>query len=183
MPAARHGCNARLSRHYCERKPVARMSAATCGWTTRGSSRISLRSSGLHSTAHSTTRTRTFSRRGCVRVMHRASPSEKIEGAGNAGCTLHPRSRVRLAHKEKHTSIQVQRRQSRHPLRNGFTAYIALSSGTGLSCPRRLQVTPRRLSLSVGRPGPHGFAVRKHAVRLPAPSRPPHSGPTFRDDA
>ncbi len=25
----------------------------------------------------------------------------------------------------------------RHPLRSGFTAYIALSSGTGLSCPRR----------------------------------------------
>ncbi len=37
------------------------------------------------------------------------------EGAGNAGCTLHPRSRVLIARKETHTSIQVQRRQSGIP--------------------------------------------------------------------
>ena len=37
------------------------------------------------------------------------------EGAGNAGCTLHPRSRVQIAHNKTHTSIQVQRRQSDIP--------------------------------------------------------------------
>jgi hypothetical protein len=37
------------------------------------------------------------------------------KGAGNAGCALHPRSRVQNAQKEAHTSIQVQRRQSGIP--------------------------------------------------------------------
>ena len=37
------------------------------------------------------------------------------EGAGNAGCALHPRSRVQNAQRKAHTSIQVQRRQSGIP--------------------------------------------------------------------
>jgi hypothetical protein len=37
------------------------------------------------------------------------------EGAGNAGCALHPRSRVRNAQGNVHTSKQVQRRQSGIP--------------------------------------------------------------------
>ena len=32
--------------------------------------------------------------------------SPKNKGAGNAGCALHPRSRVRLCNKMVHTSIQ-----------------------------------------------------------------------------
>jgi hypothetical protein len=43
------------------------------------------------------------------------SLSLEREGAGNAGCTLHPRSRVQNAQKETHTSIQVQRRHSGIP--------------------------------------------------------------------
>jgi hypothetical protein len=39
----------------------------------------------------------------------------KREGAGNAGCALHPRSRVQNVQKKAHTSIQVQRRQSGIP--------------------------------------------------------------------
>jgi len=39
----------------------------------------------------------------------------KTKGAGNAGCALHPRSRVQSAQKKAHTSIQVQRRQSDIP--------------------------------------------------------------------
>jgi hypothetical protein len=43
-----------------------------------------------------------------------------------------------------------------------LTAYIALSPGTGLSCPRhfRRYCSLRKLSASVGAPGPHAFAVR-----------------------
>jgi hypothetical protein len=50
----------------------------------------------------------------------------------------------------------------RHSPRNGFTAYIALSPGTGLFCPRHFRgiVSLRKLSASVGAPGPHDFAVR-----------------------
>ena len=39
----------------------------------------------------------------------------KHEGAGNAGCALHPRSRVQICARKTHTSIQVQRRQSGIP--------------------------------------------------------------------
>src|ERR1700674_4886863 len=48
----------------------------------------------------------------CARALRRLPPSEKQEGAGKAGCALHPRSRVHRMHKKTHTSIQVQRRQS-----------------------------------------------------------------------
>src|SRR5882762_8098426 len=37
------------------------------------------------------------------------------EGAGNAGCALHPRSRVQNCAKEPHTSIQVQSEHSGIP--------------------------------------------------------------------
>ena len=40
---------------------------------------------------------------------------EKQRAQGNAGCTLHPRSRVQVAQENAHTSIQVQRRQSGIP--------------------------------------------------------------------
>ncbi len=72
----------------------------------------------------------------------------------------------------------------RHPLRNGFTAYFALSSGTGLSCPRHQRDAKhhRQLDASVGAPGPHGFAVRKtcrSSFGTPASTA---SRLTFRDD-
>src|ERR1700694_345213 len=41
----------------------------------------------------------------------------KTEGAGNAGCALHPRSRVQVAQGNAHTSIQVQRRHPASPAR------------------------------------------------------------------
>src|ERR1700688_4562749 len=59
------------------------------------------------------------------------------EGAGKAGCALHPRSRVQDARKNAHTSIQVQRRQSGLPCAMVLTAYFVLSPVIGLSCHRR----------------------------------------------
>ena len=51
--------------------------------------------------------------------------SLKIEGAGNAGRWPHPQAS--WAEKESaHKSVQVGR-HDRHSLRNGFTAYFALS--------------------------------------------------------
>ncbi len=49
----------------------------------------------------------------CARVVQ--EPPSKNEGAGNAGCALHPRSRVQKVVESAHTSIQVQRRQSGIP--------------------------------------------------------------------
>src|ERR1700709_1920145 len=48
----------------------------------------------------------------------------------------------------------------RPSLRNGFTAYNALSPVTGLSCHRRLADTSAKLDASVGASGPRDFAVR-----------------------
>ena len=55
-----------------------------------------------------------FSRHDVPEVCLKHVP-QKEEGAGNAGCALHPRSRVQDAQRKAHTSIQVQRRQSGIP--------------------------------------------------------------------
>jgi len=52
------------------------------------------------------------------------------EGAGKAGCALHPRSRVQRDRKA-HTSIQVQRRQSGLPCAMVLTVSFVLSPVTG----------------------------------------------------
>ena len=48
----------------------------------------------------------------------------------------------------------------RHPLRNGFTAYIVLSPVSGLVVTVTSRKLPARLSASIAAPGPHDFAVR-----------------------
>jgi hypothetical protein len=58
--------------------------------------------------------------------------------------------------------------------------------GPGLIAPVIARLVTARLGLSVGRPGPHAFAVRVSVVRLRAsaatPSRPPHPRLSCRDD-
>jgi len=53
--------------------------------------------------------------RGTMRPSYSGNCPRKSEGAGNTGCTLHPRSRVQIAHRKTHTSIQVQSEQSGIP--------------------------------------------------------------------
>jgi hypothetical protein len=92
----------------------------------------------------------------------------------------------------------------RHSPRNGFTAYIALSSATNSSCHRRCRLDGSSDPVGSSSPpaawhqqrvsGPHGFAVRFGAVRparrsvaheklalrhrfAPTPKRPPHPLP------
>jgi hypothetical protein len=63
----------------------------------------------------------------------------------------------------KHTVVTTGRAGSSGlPCAMVLTAYIALSPGTGLFCPRHFRENcfPRKLSASVGAPGPHNFAVR-----------------------
>ena len=50
----------------------------------------------------------------------------QTEGAGNAGCALHPRSRVRWGRRWCTRAYRAAE-SIRHSLRNGFTAYNALS--------------------------------------------------------
>ena len=63
--------------------------------------------------------------------------SSPKRGRRGAGCALHPRSRVLIALKRLHTSIQVKRRTLRHPLRNGVTAYFVLFPVGRARCHRR----------------------------------------------
>ncbi len=73
-------------------------------------------------------------------------PSENSEGAGNAGCPMHPQPRVQG---RKHTSVVTTGTPeiTRHSPRNGFTAYSALSPATNSSCHRhpRIKVLSARL--------------------------------------
>jgi hypothetical protein len=75
-----------------------------------------------------------------ARGLRRRCPLETKEGAGNAGCTLHPRSHVPNCAKETHMSIQVQSEALRHSPRNGFTAYATLSPATNSSCHRHRRI-------------------------------------------
>jgi len=61
----------------------------------------------------------------------------ETEGAGKAGCSMHPQPRVRnkKAHEHSHHRFTENIRPS---LRNGFNGYFVLSPVTGLFCHRRL---------------------------------------------
>jgi hypothetical protein len=83
----------------------------------------------------------------------------KTEGAGKAGCALHPRSRVQMCNKKcahEHTGSAESIRPS---LRSGFTAYFVLSPVNGsfatVACGYY-----RKLDASTAASGPHDFAVR-----------------------
>jgi hypothetical protein len=56
--------------------------------------------------------------------------SLKNEGAGNAGCAPHPRSRVQKATSKNAHEHTGSAEAIRHSPRNGFTAYTALSSAS-----------------------------------------------------
>ena len=65
-------------------------------------------------------------------------PPSKMEGAGNAGCALHPRSRVQDCAKSAHEHTGSAE-TLRHSLRNGLRAYAG-SPATNSSCQRRRRI-------------------------------------------
>ena len=130
------------------------------------------------------------------------------EGAGNAGCALHPRSRVQMGRRIAHEHTG-QRRTSDIPCAMALRLISRSPRSIGLFCLRRLRnlalrpgrafAPPRDLTPTSEASGPHDFAVRfgiarpRAAVRsriirpanplhAPTPPRPPHPIPTFGDD-
>src|ERR1700730_8086508 len=89
---------------------------------------------------------------------------ERIEGAGKAGCPLHPQPRVGI---KNHTSIVTTGSPETPslPCAMALTVSFVLSPVTGLFCHRRLRIAPQ-LDASVGASGPHDFSVRINAARL-----------------
>src|SRR5438874_10968849 len=61
------------------------------------------------------------------------------EGAGNAGCALHPRSRVPRIAQLAHTSIQVSGNTPTSPAQRLYGLYRALPGGAGLLSPSPLR--------------------------------------------
>src|SRR6266702_3072191 len=137
---------------------------------------------------------------------------KKVEGAGNAGRSLHPQPRVR--NKTKHTSIvtTVTPESPGIPRAMVLTVSFVLSSVTMLFCHRRPadmvlsksrlgRLASAKLDASLGASEPHDFAVRfsifrparrsiahrpcppaLHHVACPTLPRPPHPVPNVRDD-
>jgi hypothetical protein len=105
---------------------------------------------------------------------------EKQEGAGKAGCALHPRSRVQSCTKENAHEHTGEAEAIRPSLRNGFNGlYRALPGDRAFLPPSPARsFASRELDASVGASGPHGFTVRDDGIRHAPPSRPPH--PTAR---
>jgi hypothetical protein len=128
------------------------------------------------------------------------------EGAGNAGCALHPQSRVQKV-KSTRGSHHEFTGTTRHSPRNGFNGFLrdlpgdrALLSPSfveyGWSAPGRADFASAKLDASIEASGPHDFAVRSTVVRLhacasltgwtppcdddcaPTLPRPPHPVPT-----
>ena len=99
----------------------------------------------------------------------KASPMARLQ-AKNAGGRNHRFSRI-----------------IRHSLRGGFNAYGVLSSGTGLSCPRRRAIISRNLTSASGgqdhtllRPLQCRSSARTSRARRQSVHRIPRS--TYRDD-
>ena len=106
-----------------------------------------------------------FSRRDAPEVLQIVSPQE-LEGAGKAGCALHPRSRVQSVEGRRHTSIQVQRRHPTFPAR-WFKAYSVLSPAIRICLSPSSALPCATLTPTLRLSGPHDFA-RPHR---PRPSR------------
>ncbi len=99
-----------------------------------------------------------FKQQMCVRILAAQfcpsfacrCPSRK-EGAGNAGCALHPRSRVQNAQRKNAHEHTGSAEAIRHSRRNGFTAYAVLSPATNSSCHRRCRLEAEMIRLDRSR--------------------------------
>jgi hypothetical protein len=106
----------------------------------------------------------------------------RTEGAGKAGCRLHPRPRVRKwkAHELVTTGSTEAIRLSLH---DGVTVSFVLSPVTGLSCHRRLAGhLPRDLMPASGHQDHTTSPSAMTIARQPISSRPSHPAPNTRDD-
>jgi hypothetical protein len=100
---------------------------------------------------------------------------ERNEGAGNAGCALHPRSRVQNCAKNAHTSIQgsggdptfpAQWLYGLYALTPEYRAFLPPSPcGNRHVGPVGLSAPPQDLTPTTEASGPHDFAARFGTAR------------------
>src|ERR1700737_4108407 len=158
-----------------EGRPPARpmITAAAYG------SRISARVARLSGTTNLSIRisnsryTSAFSRRDASEVC--GSFSLKTKGAGNAGCALHPRSRVQKVERKSHTSIQGSGGDPTFPAQWLYGLFRALPGLSGFLAsvasrkpalrPGRAFAPPKDLTPTTEASEPHDFAVRLSTAR------------------
>jgi hypothetical protein len=112
------------------------------------------------------------SRDAYVRVVHHRCPLRE-EGAGNAGCPMHPQPRARWGSLSMRTSIHSGGTgYIRHSPRNGFNACSALSPVTNSFCHRHL-VDRRLIRARLGRWPPRDLtpATGARTTRLRRPQQ------------
>ncbi len=121
----------------------------------------------------------TFSRRISPELCGELPPSKRTEGAGNAGCTLHPRSRVQVALKESAHEHTGEAEAVRHPLREWFDGLYRALLGDRAFLPPSPRGSAQGLAPASGRRDHTASPYARCAVRLSARPRPPHSAPRF----
>ena len=112
-----------------------------------------------------------FPRRSAPELCLHFSPL-KSEGAGNAGCPLHPQPPVQ----QKSTGVEATGTPeiTRHSPRNGFNGFLRALPGDRACLPPSPRGNhPAKLDASVGASGPHDFAVRVTRCTSAAPT---HAG-------
>ena len=125
-----------------------------------------------------------FSRQEMPEVFISFRTSKKSEGAGNAGCALHPRSHAQVCTRSARMSIQGSGEHPTFPAQWLYGLLRALP-GDRLSCHHRLHASDPigslrnicKLDASTGASGPHDFTVRSRAVRFRHYQRPPQPVP------
>jgi hypothetical protein len=115
-----------------------------------------------------------------ARVMHRLclSGRERAQGRPDAGRT---RSLVCSVESTRVRNYRLDR-SDRPSLRNGLRLIRALLGDRALIASVALRKRPAGLDPSIGRSGPHDFAVRTGITRQLMPARPSHPTPNARDD-
>src|SRR3981189_682896 len=96
-----------------------------------------------------------FSRRIAPELCKKFPCPRNLEGAGNAGCALHPRSHAQRAQKVRARAYRAAE-NIRHSLRNGFTAYNALSPVSHVLLPPSTPTSGRQDHTSL----PYALAAR-----------------------
>src|SRR5256885_8363369 len=105
-------------------------------------------------------------------------PPRKDEGAGNAGCAMHPQPRMQNKKAYEH-SHHGHTEDTRHSPRNGFNGFLRALPGDRALLPPSSSGSLRQLDASVGASEPHDFAVRLTCCSSKAPSASTASRPAF----
>jgi hypothetical protein len=118
-----------------------------------------------------------FSRREAPEVC--VSLSLKQEGAGNAGCALHPRSRVQMSKENAHEHTGSAESNPTFPAQWLYGLWRALPGVSGFLAPvasrkpalwpGRAFAPPKDLTPTSEASGPHVFAVRFNTARQHVP--------------